>query len=61
MRRTPLSFLSNEELLREAEARNSLDPLAIELAVRLEALLPKTGPMTTVVADFLEKRMQAKA
>jgi hypothetical protein len=61
MRRTVLSRLSDEELLREVEARNILDPLVLELATRLEALLPKTDPMTTVVADFLAKRMQGKA
>ncbi len=61
MRRTVLSHLSDEELLREVAARNVLDPLVLELAARLEALLPKTGPATTVVADFLEKRMYGKA
>lgn len=60
MRRTVLSHLSDEELLREVEARNVLDPLVLELAARLEALLPKTGPVTTAVAAFLEKRMQGK-
>ena len=49
------------ELLREVEARNVLDPLVLELAARLEALLPRTGPVTTVVANFLAKRMRGKA
>ena len=61
MRRTVLSHLSEEELLREGEARNVIDPLVLELAARLEALLPKSWPATTVVADFLAKRMQGKA
>lgn len=60
MRRTVLSHLSDEELLREVEARNVIDPLVLELAARLEALLPKSWPATTVVADFLAKRMQGK-
>ena len=59
MRRTVLSHLNDEELLREVEARNVLDPLVLELAARLEALLP-WRPATTVVADFLAKRMQGK-
>ena len=61
MRRTVLSHRSDEELLREVEARNVIDPLVLELAARLEALLPKSWPATTVVADFLEKRMYGKA
>jgi len=63
MRRTPLSHLSDEELLREVEARNVLDPLVLELATRLEALLPNTKPPppTDVITRFLEERMQGKA
>ena len=61
MRRPVLSHLSDEELLREVEARNVIDPLVLELAARLEALLPKSWAATTVVADFLAKRMQGKA
>ena len=60
MRRTVLSHLSDEELLREVEARNVLDPLVLELAARLEALLPSGGPVRAVVANFLAKRMQGK-
>ena len=33
---TPLSNLTDEELLREVVERNSLDPLVLELAARLE-------------------------
>ena len=61
MRRTPLSHLSDEELLREVEARNVLDPLVLELATRLEALLPNTKLLNPVIRKFLEKRMQGKA
>ena len=60
MRRTVLSHLSDEELLRKVETRDTFDPLVLELALRLEALLPSGGPVTTVVADFLAKRMQDK-
>ncbi len=42
MNRTLISHLTNEELLREVEARNVLDPLTLELAARLEKLLART-------------------
>jgi hypothetical protein len=61
MRHTVLSHLTDEELLREVEARNVLDPLVLELATRLEALLPNTQPPTAVIRRFLEERMQGKA
>jgi len=61
MRRTPLSHLSDEELLREVEARNVLDPMVLELATRLEVLLPNTKPLNPVLRKFLEERMQGKA
>lgn len=46
MRHTILSHMTDEELLREVEIRNVLDPLVLELATRLEALLPNTKPPT---------------
>jgi hypothetical protein len=61
MRRTPLSHLSDEELLREVEARNVLDPLVLELATRLEALLPNTKLLNPVIRRIMEERMQGKA
>jgi len=65
MRRTILSNMTDEELLREVEIRNVLDPLVdplvLELGARLEALLPKTQPPTAVIRSFLQERMQGKA
>lgn len=61
MRHTVLSNLTDEELLREVEVRNVLDPLVLELATRLEALLPNTKPPTAVIHRFLQERMEGKA
>jgi hypothetical protein len=61
MRAAIMSHLSDEELLREVEARNFLDPMVLELATRFEALLPNTQPPNEVINRFLEKRMQGKA
>ncbi len=61
MRHTILSHMTDEELLREVEIRNVLDPLVLELATRLEALLPNTKPPTAVIHRFLQERMQGKA
>ena len=61
MRHTILSHMTDEELLREVEIRNVLDPLVLELATRLEALLPNTKPPTAVIHRFLQDRMEGKA
>ena len=53
--------MTDEELLREVEIRNVLDPLVLELATRLEALLPNTKPPTAVIHRFLQERMEGKA
>jgi hypothetical protein len=42
---TPLSNLTDQELLQEVLARNPLDPLILELAARLENKLDK--PVTS--------------
>jgi hypothetical protein len=41
MNHTPLSYLTDEELLREVEFRTVLDPLTLELAERLRKMLDK--------------------
>ena len=61
MRHTILSHMTDEELLREVEIRNVLDPLVLELATRLEALLPNTKPPTAGIHRFLQERMEGKA